>query len=91
MLNLFFFSPLIYKYIKSGKITVLNICYVDAPVKFVAPEPMSNVLWKKGEVTRVIYLHELLWLIALWLDAENYNIDARVPDLCYINFSSLAH
>ena len=46
---------------------------------------------QKGEATRVIYLHELLWLIALWLDAEVYAIDARVSDLCYINFSSLAH
>ena len=65
--------------------------WVDAPIKFVTPEPMSNVLWKKGEATRVIYLHELLWLIALWLDAEIYTIHARVSDLCYINFSSLAH
>ena len=36
-----------YKYIKSGKITVLIRFHVDAPVKFVAPELMSNVLWKK--------------------------------------------
>ena len=73
------------------KISVLSRCYVDAPVKFVAPEPMSNVLWKKSEATRVIYLHELLWLSALWLDAEIDTLDARVYDLCYINFSSLAH
>ena len=33
---------------------------------------------QKGEVTRVIYLQELLWLIALWLDAEIYTIDAKV-------------
>ena len=33
---------------------------------------------QKGEVTRVIYLHVLLWLIALWLDAEIYTIDAKV-------------
>ena len=46
---------------------------------------------EKGEATRVIYLHELLWLIALWLDVEVYAIDARVSDLCYNNFSSLAH
>ena len=46
---------------------------------------------QKGEATRVIYLHELLWLIALCLDAEIYAIDARVSDMCYINFSSLAH
>ena len=46
---------------------------------------------KKGEATRVIYLQDLLWLIAFWLDAEIYTIDARVSDLCYINFSSLAH
>ena len=46
---------------------------------------------KKGEATRVIYLHELLWLSALCLDADIYAIDARVYDLCYINFSSLAH
>ena len=46
---------------------------------------------QKGEATRVIYLHELLWLIALCLDAEIYAIDARVSDLCYNNFSSLAH
>ena len=46
---------------------------------------------QKGEATRVIYLHELLWLIALWLDAEVYAIDARVSDLCYIIFSSPAH
>ena len=41
---------------------------------------------QKGEVTRVTYLHILLWLIALWLDAEIYAIGARVSDLCYINF-----
>ena len=46
---------------------------------------------QKGEATRVIYLHELLWLIALCLDAEIYAIDARVSDLCYFHFSSLAH
>jgi hypothetical protein len=46
---------------------------------------------QKGEVTRVIYLHVLLWLIALWLDAEIYAIYARVSNLCYFNFSSLAH
>ena len=46
---------------------------------------------QKGEATRVIYLHELLWLIALCLDAEIYAIDARVSDLYYINFSSLSH
>ena len=46
---------------------------------------------QKGEATRVIYLRELLWLIALWLDAEIYAIDAKVWDLCYFNFSSLAH
>ena len=33
---------------------------------------------QKGEATRVIYLQELLWLIALWLDAEIYAIDAKV-------------
>ena len=33
---------------------------------------------QKGEPTRVIYLHELLWLIALWLDAEIYTIDDKV-------------
>ena len=33
---------------------------------------------QKGEATRVIYLQELLWLIALWLDAEIYTIDAKV-------------
>ena len=33
---------------------------------------------QKGEVTRVIYLQELLWLIALWLDAEIYTMDAKV-------------
>ena len=36
-----------YKYIKSGKITVLSRFYVDAPVKFVALEPMSNIRYKK--------------------------------------------
>ena len=46
---------------------------------------------QKGEATRVIYLHDLLWLIALWLDAEIYAIYARVSNLCYFNFSSLAH
>ena len=46
---------------------------------------------QKGEATRVIYLHALLWLIALRLDAENYTIDARVYDLCYFSFSSQAH
>ena len=33
---------------------------------------------QKGEATRVIYLHDLLWLIALWLDAEIYTMDAKV-------------
>ena len=33
---------------------------------------------QKGEETRVIYLQELLWLIALWLDAEIYTMDAKV-------------
>ena len=46
---------------------------------------------QKGEATRVIYSHELLWLIALCLDAEIYAIDARVSALCYFNFSSLGH
>ena len=46
---------------------------------------------QKGEATRVIYLHALLWLIALWLDAEIDTLDARVSDLYYFNFSSLAH
>ena len=46
---------------------------------------------KKGEATRVIYLHELLWLSALWLDAEIDTLDARVSDVCYSSFSSLAH
>jgi len=46
---------------------------------------------QKGEATRVIYLHELLWLSALWLDAEIDTLDARVSDLYYFNFSSLAH
>ena len=46
---------------------------------------------QKGEATRVIYLHDLLWLIALWLDAEIYAIYARVSNLCHFNFSSLAH
>ena len=41
---------------------------------------------QKGEATRVIYVQELLWLIALWLDAEIYTIDAKVWDLCYLNF-----
>ena len=47
LLNLFILSPLLYKYIKSGKITVLSRCFVDAPLKFVEPEPMLNVLCKK--------------------------------------------
>ena len=33
---------------------------------------------QKGEATRVIYLQELLWLFALWLDAEIYTMDAKV-------------
>ena len=33
---------------------------------------------QKDEATRVIYLHALLWLIALWLDAEIYTLDAKV-------------
>ena len=33
---------------------------------------------QKDEATRVIYLHALLWLIALWLDAEFYTIDVKV-------------
>ena len=66
-----------YKYIKSRK-----ICSTRTHVK-------RSV--KKGEATRVIYLHEWLCLIALWLDAEIDTIDARVSDLCYFNFSSLAH
>ena len=58
LLFLFFLSPLLYKCIKSGKISVLSICYEVALIKFVAPEPILNVLYKKDEVTRVIYLHE---------------------------------
>ena len=46
---------------------------------------------QKDEATRVIYLHALLWLIALWLDAEFYTIDVKVWDLSYFSFSSLAH
>ena len=46
---------------------------------------------QKDEATRVIYLHELLWLIALWLDAEIYTIDVKIWDLCYFSFSSPAH
>ena len=65
LLFLFFLSPLMYKYIKSGKITVPSRCYVDAPIKFVAPETHVKCSVQKGEATRVIYLHELLWLIAL--------------------------
>ena len=42
------------------------------------------------EVIRVIYLHEFLWLNALWLDAEIYTVDARLFELFYIKFSSLA-
>ena len=41
---------------------------------------------QKGETTRVIYLHELLWLSALRLDAEIDTLDAIVYDLCYFNF-----
>ena len=33
---------------------------------------------QKDEVTRVIYLHELVVVIALWLDAEIYTIVAKV-------------
>ena len=47
---------------------------------------------QKNEATRVIYLHALLWLIALWLDAEFYTIDVEVWDVYYFSFfSSLAH
>ena len=46
---------------------------------------------QKGEATRVIYLHELVVVIALWLDAEFYTIDVKVWDVCYFSFSSLAH
>jgi len=52
---------------------------------------MSNLLWKQCEVTRVICLHELWWLNALWLGAEIYTVDAKVSDLFYIKFSSLAY
>ena len=45
---------------------------------------------QKDEATRVIYLHALLWLIALWLDAEFYTIDVKIWDLSYFSFSSLA-
>ena len=47
LLILFFLSPLLYKSIKSGKISVLTICYKVALVKFVAPEPILNILYKK--------------------------------------------
>ena len=47
LLFLFFLSPLLYKCIKSGKISVLSICYEVALVKFVALEPILNVLYKK--------------------------------------------
>ena len=76
-----------YKYIKSGKITVLSRC----SRKICSTRNHVKRSMQKGEATRVIYLHELLWLIALWLDVEVYAIDARVSDLCYNNFSSLAH
>ena len=46
---------------------------------------------QKDEATRVIYLHALLWLIALWLDAEFYTIDVKVWDVYYFSFSSLSH
>ena len=47
LLILFFSSPQLYKLIKSGKISVLSICYEVALVKFLAPEKMLNVLYKK--------------------------------------------
>ena len=79
------------KEIKSKNFRVLSRFYIDASVKIVAPEPMSNLLWKKCEVTRVICLHELWWLNALWLGAEIYTVDGKVSDLFYIKFSSLAY
>ena len=41
---------------------------------------------QKDEATRVIYLHALLWLIALWLDAEFYTIDVKVWDVFNLVF-----
>ena len=35
------------KCIKSGKISVLSICFEVAPIKFVAPEAMSYIMCKK--------------------------------------------
>ena len=46
---------------------------------------------QKGEATRVIYLHALLWLITLWLDAENYTIDAKIWICFRLIFPSLAY
>ena len=46
---------------------------------------------QKCEITRVICLHELLWLNALWLGAEIYTVDSKVSDLFYIKISSLAY
>ena len=47
LLFLIFLSPLLYKCIKSGKISVLSLCYGVACIKFVALEPMLNILYKK--------------------------------------------
>ena len=79
------------KEIKPGKFKVLSRWYLDAPLNFVASEPMSNHSVQIWEVIRVIYLHEFSWLNALWLDAEIYTVDIRLSELFYIKFSSLDH
>ena len=38
--------PLMLKEIKPGNFTVLSKYYIDASVNFVAPEPMSIILYK---------------------------------------------
>ena len=44
-----------------------------------------------GEVFIVICVQEFSWLNALWLDTVIYTVDARLPELFDIKFSSLDH
>ena len=75
------------KEIKSENFTVLSRCFG----KIFGTITHVKLSVQKCEVTRVICLHELLWLNALWLGAAIYTVDAKVSDLFYIKFSSLSY
>ena len=69
---------------------MLSIFYEVALIKFVAPEPILNDLYKKMKslewTTYMISME-----IALWLNAEILYPKYLSLDLCYFSFSSLVH